>query len=138
MNYLYFVLVFMGVSYALELWLDIRQRKLLKLKEMPKDVLERHKELREQVDAEKFEKSQSYGRAKNLFSMIVNTIEIVQNFAFLFYGFYPFSWEQSGRWLTSAPASDEEEPKAPSEYLQSYVFLGFTSLFFYRRHHVIQ
>jgi len=136
MNFLYFVLGFMGVSYILELWLDMRQRKLLHLKEMPKDILERHKELREHIDAESFSKSQEYGRAKNLFSMIVNSISVIQNVIILLYGFYPYSWELSGRWLTSSNttednttlSSKEEEPQAPSEYLQSYIFFGFTTL----------
>jgi len=139
MNFLYFVLVFMSVSYTLELWLNLRQRKLLHLKEMPKDVLERHKELRELIDPSNFSKSQEYGRAKNLFSIVVESIGFIQNFALLIYGFYPFSWNISGKWLSSFSSSgnttdnetlslNQDEPKAPSEYLQSFVFFGFTTV----------
>lgn len=137
MNHLATVLGFMGVSYVFELWLNLRQRKLLHVAELPKSVTEKHKELREHIDAESFSKSQAYGRAKNLFTIVVDATQLVQDMLVLCFKAYPFVWALCGSLLMSnkqqqdlenADPLQQQQQQQPSEYLQSLMFLGIISL----------
>lgn len=148
MDYFAVAVGFVVVSFVVELWLDLRQRRLLHVAAPPAALLERHRELREHCDAASFARAQAYGRAKNLFGMLVNAKDTLQELAMLFCGVYPRLWALAGRWVVALSAAtataatapgngttittealpETETQQQPSEYLQSLVFLGLVSV----------
>lgn len=154
MDYFAIAVGFVVVSFVVELWLDVRQRRLLRVTEPPRDLLARHRELREHCDAASFARAQAYGRAKNLFGMLVNAKSTLLELAMLLCGAYPYLWALAGRWVAALSAAttataaavnssgnetvseqqqlsqglSQEQEQQPSEYLQSLVFLGLVSV----------
>lgn len=146
MDYFAVVVTFIIVSFLVELWLDLRQRRLLRVAEMPRGLLARHRVLREHCDAASFARAQAYGRARNLFGIIVNAKDTLQELLVLYSGAYPYLWTLAGRWAAAFAAwrasgvgagvdalnnmtnLSDTTPEPPSEYVQSLLFLGLGSV----------
>lgn len=99
------VLIFTLVTFAFELFLELRQRIALGKKSLPKD-------LKGVIDEAVFKKSASYNIDKwnfNLFSSFYSTGQVV---AAIHYNFFPYAWNQSSQIFTDYGF------KAPSEVHQ--------------------
>lgn len=80
--------VIIGISvgqFVFESYLSYRQYKVLSKKQLP-TVLEG------EIDKETFEKSEEYSKAKIKFSIVSDTISLVQNIIFIQYDFLPKLW----------------------------------------------
>ncbi|KAL4518147.1 hypothetical protein Ndes2526A_g01403 [Nannochloris sp. 'desiccata'] len=91
--YLECVIGFTTLISILHLYLDTRQLKALKRPSPPAEV-------KHLYDANEFQKKQTYQLERLTFGMLHSAWDVITTIAFLWYGFYPKTWQMAGTILS--------------------------------------
>ncbi|KAK6589700.1 CAAX prenyl protease [Cryptosporidium xiaoi] len=99
------------IKYIVYLYIDLRQKKCYKLKELPKHVVDAYKDCGE-VSNDEFNKSQSYNNDKMVYGLIKKAVGFIFDWVIVAYFIYPKIWNYVYVNISS------------NEYVSSLIFSG--------------